>query len=290
MTRHEGEGLRLYNWNLWFGGTRMKDGPRRQAEILREQQADIVFLQECVGDAADRLATAMGLAHAQQGHDTAILASSPLHPLATDTEPYATAALAETRLGSLLVWSVHLDHTDYGPYRGPALPSARAEVLELPGEGRRDAQSRTILSETDRLRAEIGDIPVIIAGDFNVPSPADWNGVHRPLVEWPATARLIEAGYVDAFRHIHPDSGVAPGLTWSYLESPATEPRDRIDFIYVSGLEVVNADHHGSTPPGVDPGDGLSHHEGVCRLIPDHADNSFPSDHLAVRATVHPPH
>ncbi|WP_293781064.1 endonuclease/exonuclease/phosphatase family protein [uncultured Aeromicrobium sp.] len=281
------EGLRVVSWNLWLGGSPITDAARKQADIIKAQHADIVALQECAGEAGRRLAEATGMNHAQQGHDTAVMATTPLRVLPSATEPYATAAIVESRRGPLLVWSVHLDHTDYGPYLAPDLPSGRDEVLALPGERRRDAQIATVLAETDRLRAELGDIPVIVAGDFNVPSPADWNGTVRPVVNWPATGRLVDAGYVDAFRHAHPDPYRAPGLTWSQIEPPTAEPRDRIDFIYVLGLQVGSADHYGSSTEA-DPADvGMSLHPGPCRLIPDHADNAFPSDHLMVRTTLH---
>lgn len=287
MTTPPDRSLRLFSWNLWFGAGRVDDGPAKALQIVRDQQADLVFLQECFGPAGAEIAEATGMHIAQQGHDTAVLAPTPLRLIETDTEPYATAALVETVHGEVLAWSIHLEHTDYGPYRGAELPAGAATVFAQRGERRRDEQAQAILLETARIHQEHGPTPVIAAGDFNVPSPDDWHGRRRPAVDWPATRRFIDAGYTDAFRHVHPDTANAPGLTWSHIEPAAAEPRDRIDFIYVRGLDVDQADHYGAAADDLDVDDhGLVHHPGPCDHIPDHAANAFPSDHLAVRATV----
>lgn len=287
MTSHDS--LRLFNWNVWLGGWAVGDGMKKVSEIVEAEKADIVFLQECFGPVAARTGERTGMSVVQWGHDTALLTSAPVQPVLTSTAPYATAAIVESHIGDVLAWSVHLEHTDYGPYRIDDLPEAAETVFAQAGEQKRDDQARTILEETDRLQREFGPMPVIVAGDFNVPVGTDWNGEGRPCVTWPATGRFIDAGYTDAFRHIHPDPQTAPGLTWSHIEPAASEPRDRIDFIFTLGLTPTHADHFGSGADDLDLADdeGFVHHAGVCRHIPDHEPNAFPSDHLAVRATVH---
>lgn len=290
---HELRTLRLFCWNLWYGGAEVDAGRAKQAEVLRDQPADIVFLQESAGDAAVQLGRACGMTVAQQDFDTAVMTPAPVRLLPTDTAPYATAALVQTRIGDVLAWSVHLGPWDYGPYRAGELPENAQAVFGQHGERERDQQAAKILQETERLRAELGrhgsgELPVIVAGDFNVPSGVDWNGTHRPAADWPATGRFIQAGYTDAFRAAHPDPEAAPGLTWSQIEPLEKEPRDRIDFIYLLGLDVDDADHFGDAADSSDaPQDpGFTSYGGACRHIPDQRGNSFPSDHLAVRATV----
>ncbi|WP_258934607.1 hypothetical protein [Nesterenkonia pannonica] len=92
----------------------------------------------------------------------------------------------------MLAWSVHLASSDYSPYRRDDLPHAAESVFAQPGEAQRTQQAQQILAETDRLLHELGDMPVIIAGDFNVPSPLDWDGSHRPAAQWPATDALLK--------------------------------------------------------------------------------------------------
>ncbi|MDZ5078693.1 endonuclease/exonuclease/phosphatase family protein [Nesterenkonia sp. HG001] len=280
--------LRLFCWNLWFGGEKVNLGRHKQVDVLRGQQIDLLFLQECWGDAGGRLGRTLGMAVAQQSWDNAVLAAGGVRLLSTDTAPYATAAIAQTRVGEVLAWSVHLAPQDYGPYRSAELPEGQDAVFAQEGELTRDQQAQQVLAETDRILAEHGDMPVIIAGDFNVPSPVDWEGTDRPAADWPATRRLIDAGYTDAFRAVHPDPVRTPGRSWSQIHTLTDEPRDRIDFIYVRGLDVLAADHLGGAADGEDAPDdqGFVEYGGVCRHIPDHEDNEFPSDHLAVRAVV----
>ncbi|WP_083277667.1 endonuclease/exonuclease/phosphatase family protein [Nesterenkonia sp. PF2B19] len=280
--------LRLISWNLWFGGEKVHDGRHKQVDVLRSQEVDLLFLQECWGDAGGRLGRTLGMTVAQQSWDNAVLTTGAAQLVATDTAPYATAAIVRTRLGEVLAWSVHLAPRDYGPYRSAELPEGQDAVFAQDGEVARDQQAQRILAETDRLLAEHGEMPVIIAGDFNVPSPVDWDGDERPDVDWPATRRLIESGYTDAFRAVHPDPRLAPGRSWAQIHTLADEPRDRIDFIYVRGLSVLAADHLGGAADGEDAPDdqGFVEYGGVCRHIPGHEDNEFPSDHLAVRAVV----
>ncbi|WP_258934606.1 hypothetical protein [Nesterenkonia pannonica] len=103
--------------------------------------------------------------------------------------------------------------------------------------------------------------------------------------------RTPEVSFTDAFRAVHPDPARAPGLTWSQIESLETEPRDRIDFIFARGLNVVAADHLGGAADASDTAadEGFCDYGGPARHIPDQRGNAFPSDHLAVRATLDRP-
>lgn len=283
--------LQVFSWNLWFGGREIDDAAAKQAAVLEDQDADIVLLQECFGTAGIRLARRAGMTAAQQDFNCAVLSPSPIRLLHTATAPYATAALVQTRAGDVLAWSVHLASPDYGPYRGYELPEASEEVFGQPGERERTAQARRILEETDRLLDELGDVAVVIAGDFNVPSSLDWNGQHRPAAQWPAPQLFMEAGFTDAFREAHPDPAEAPGLTWSQIEDPETEPRDRIDFVFVRGFDVVGADNLGGAADDADaPSDpSFTEYGGRAAHIPGQRQNAFPSDHLAVRAALRRP-
>ena len=58
-----------------------------------------------------------------------------------------------------------------------------------------------------------------MTGDFNTPSHLDWTPavdgrprrtVHYP-VPWPVTSAVAAAGFIDAYRAVHPDPVAAPG-------------------------------------------------------------------------------
>lgn len=124
--------------------------------------------------------------------------------------------------------------------------------------GRPDAIER-ILEDVERLPVNPHymkfsgiTIPVIIMGDFNEPSALDWtdttkftaghNGVVYP---WETTQRMLNAGYMDSYRQLHPNPLTHPGYTWpaaakgkGSLHAETTgwirnaDERDRIDFIF----------------------------------------------------------
>ena len=84
---------------------------------------------------------------------------------------------------------------------------------------------------------------MFITGDFNEPSHRDWTTAAAdanqcPLcVEWPSTKAVEDAGFVDAFRAVHPDPIEHPGRTWTPT-TKVTDPNDRhdrIDFVFVHG-------------------------------------------------------
>ena len=284
--------LNVVTWNLWFGGTQMTNGLDRQAHLLDSLHADILCLQECLGDAAKNIAEHLSVHIAQYGYDTAVLSPWLTTLLPTPTYPYATAAHVQTPSGDILVWSVHLTPEEYGPYWQDSLPEATHQVAQLAGERQRAEQVQRILLATKELLREhfsTPETPVIIAGDFNVPSPADWNGTIRPTMKWRSIARLLDEGYCDAFREAHPDPATAPGLTWSHIHTLEDEPRDRIDFIFSRGMSTVQAHHMGEIPdPTTVSDEGLYILPGECHYIPNHQNNAFASDHLLVHAKLSP--
>lgn len=64
--------------------------------------------------------------------------------------------------------------------------------------------------------------------------------MHPMAISYPASRAMLDAGFRDAFRTIHPDEVKSPGLTWTPTTNP-TDPKDhhyRIDFIYFKGRHV----------------------------------------------------
>jgi exonuclease III len=92
-------------------------------------------------------------------------------------------------------------------------------------------------------------------------------------VRWPTTGRLVDAGFVDAFRAVHPDPVAKPAYTWTprYDEAATDDHPDRIDFVFArgAGLRVTDAAIVGEDGPRSD-----------IVVMP------WPSDHRAVVAEV----
>ena len=59
-------------------------------------------------------------------------------------------------------------------------------------------------------------------------------------MNYPSTRTLAEAGFVDAYRRVHPDEMQNPGYTWPTVEAAEEMGReDRIDFILFRGQGVT---------------------------------------------------
>jgi endonuclease/exonuclease/phosphatase family metal-dependent hydrolase len=288
----------LQTWNVWYGGREVDHGQEKQYAIAAQYPADVLAMQECWGTAAENLAPKISAQKVQHGWDNAVLTTGEATAVMTQALPYGQAALITPVEGArtILVWSVHLAPYPYAAYR--ALAGEGQEVADTE-EAPRLEQIRTILAETTRIAEEHGDpeMPVVIAGDFNTPSTGDWAArPDRPDIAWRAPDALIEAGFVDTFRAVHPDPATVPADTWSPIEPPTdtgdlpkpesgrtdgAEPRDRIDFIFARGLEVVTSVFRGCTAEGLVE-DGFEDVGGRCLHIPDQRQNRFPSDHQMV--------
>ncbi|MEU6353766.1 HAD-IA family hydrolase [Streptomyces sp. NPDC047072] len=242
--------LRVMSWNLWYGGTKVRDHRAKQLKVIAETDADVVGLQETYDGAAEDLAEALGWFHHRAGTNLGIVSRYPITAVLGDPDVgFYGAAGARIAVGEreVEVWTVHLDYEAYGPYDGTSVH-----------EGVRLAQMR------DTLR-RIGDAaPVVLVGDFNCPSHLDW-----PDVEWPVTKAAEEAGFRDSFREARPDAVRDPGYTWSPVHAEP-EPQDRIDFVLHRGLRVL---------------DSRTYVRGTPRTWPDVEDNDWPSDHAAVITT-----
>ena len=174
--------LRVMTWNLWYGGTKVRDHRAKQLKVIAETDVDVVGLQETYGGAAEELAEALGWHHHSAGPNLGIISRLPITAVLGDPDVgFYGAAGARIAVGDqeVEVWTAHLDAEHYGPYESE--PLAHEEV--------RTGQMR------DTLRRISDAAPVVLVGDFNSPSHLD-----RPDVAWPVTKAAEEAGFADSFR------------------------------------------------------------------------------------------
>ena len=92
--------------------------------------------------------------------------------------------------------------------------------------------------------------PTFLTGDFNEPSNLDYTeetvgsrpGVDE-VIPWPVSEAVLNAGFVDTFREVHPDPVENPGLTHDNPDFRAGGAGDRIDYVYAGGpLETVDSE------------------------------------------------
>jgi exodeoxyribonuclease-3 len=208
--------VRVLSYNIQDGGD---DRLSAIQHVIRGQQPHLAALLEANSRAnAEVLAgdARMDLVYGEANSEAAVAWMSRL-PIERG-ENHRLAALAKTLLEIEVTW-------DGGPLHlfATHLTAGRKEQ-----DGHRRAEEvRSILPVLRRVAGR----PHLLVGDFNALHPDDPAGEPPPGVEQGYLARrpiqlLLEAGYVDCYRTLHPD---APGYT--YLSS---HPWLRLDYIFAS--------------------------------------------------------
>ena len=262
---------RILTWNLWW-----QFGPWRERQpailsVLREQDADIVFLQEAwwqegEPSQAEWLGGELGMFVAPTDGlrvdggvslGNAMLSrwpivSSQIHRLPDSSGApgyrHAIAAMVETPQGRMWTVCTHLDHR---------FDASRTRM----------AQCKALCEIVDQLRVDPkNEMPVLMAGDFNSVPDSDeirmLTGRREPAVDGLVFTDLWEV------------AGEGDGYTWRrgnpYLVD-AKWPNRRLDYLFVSWPRRKTIGNPSSIwLAGIDPVDGVQ-----------------ASDHAAVVANIH---
>jgi len=212
--------LRLMSYNIRFGG-----GGREAAlgNTIRALDPDVVLLQEATHPAVvESIAKAAGMPAwgSRRGHSVGYLSRRPVteaswHPIRGSRRTFLELVLAEPEVRLI---GVHLTalHTNW---------MERQRVREL----------RALLAGLAGREKE-----AIIAGDFNTLAPGeelDLAQLPRRLrvltwltgrtIRWETIQIMLDAGFLDGFRLLHPDDAGHTFPTW--------RPHVRLDFVFVPG-------------------------------------------------------
>lgn len=231
--------LGVVTYNILNGGAGREAAIR---EVLVEQDADVVLLQEvmdegCVRQWAKELDAELFIARGNDSLALALLTRLPLKQFASAhpaplRHPLFHATLEDGTGEALDLFGLHL----------------AAPAFNLPLEMYRLRELNVILKWVDAAKAS----RAIIGGDFNAIAPGDRPGF-RQLPYWlrfsifvqggyvarQVIGRMNAAGYSDAYRMMHPHEA---GYTL-----PADRPNTRLDYFFVNralcasirGCEVV---------------------------------------------------
>jgi endonuclease/exonuclease/phosphatase family metal-dependent hydrolase len=270
--------IKVMSFNIWLGGDQVNF--QKLVEAIQAADADIVCLQEAGGNTA-RIAAALGWSYAIPARH--VIARVPLFapPMAVQGADGndLNIVYAEVEPGRFVaIANVHLPSDPYGP---TALRDGKsvAEVMEIERSQRVTAIEPYIAPATTLAKA---GTPTVLSGDFNSPSSLDWTPAMTKRwpqvtdrIVWPAQQALLDAGFSDTYRAVHPDPVARAGITWSYgYPYPYLKPNeqlDRIDFIMALGAaktvksEILGDARMPDTDIGVSP---------------------WPSDHRAVVSTL----
>lgn len=288
--------LRVMSFNIWGGGLNDGTGIDATLAAIRAANPDVIGLQEvrtegevCEADfcppgpesVGPALAAALGWHyHEQTGESPALWANAVLsrHPI-TGTAPYDLGVSLDVEGTTVWLLNIHLDDSPYQPYQLLGIPYGDAPFITTAAEAvtfAADTRGEALDLLLDTI-GTLGDGPILVTGDFNEPSALDWTpeaataGLHPLAVAWPFTTALMQAGFTDAYRAIHPDPVAKPAFTWTpaYPEDAPDDHPDRIDFVFARGATVTDARIVGETGPRSDI-----------------AVDPWPSDHRAVLAEL----
>jgi exodeoxyribonuclease-3 len=213
--------LRILSYNIRRGGAGREAA---LAAVIRSTSADIVVLQEATRpDVVEGVAQAAGMRQwaSRPGESLAFMSRAPVAHHAWHKPRVSRHAFLEIVPATTTwrVFGVHLSAVH-------AAWTERRRVFEL----------RALL----RAVAAHQQGPHVLIGDFNTVAPGDLLDVRklphrlRTLVwlsggqiRWKTIATVLSAGYIDAFRRLHPTDA---GCTL-----PTPEPHVRLDYGFVPG-------------------------------------------------------
>ena len=237
------EKLNLMSWNIWHGGRRRGKiiGPQQVIDLIKETNTDIVMMQETYGS-GPLIADALGYYFYLSSANISIMSKYPIektwveyHQLWTGI---STIQLSEGQKINLASIWLH-----YLPGRNISAADVTPEKLIAGEKKNRHKEIKIILEKLKPQIDQADDIPLIIGGDFNSPSHYDWVAEKKEwhnnlVVEWPVSKEMINTGFTDSFREVHPSLDYAsPSMTAERLSF-------RIDYIYYKSkkLKALSSD------------------------------------------------
>jgi endonuclease/exonuclease/phosphatase family metal-dependent hydrolase len=249
------DSLRVLSYNLWHGWSSVNNGQRKGFDSVILSGADIVCTQESTGDVSgsskfqpEEVAREIGWYYCKipSSGDVGVVSRYPIvsqETVANGVGLGARVRLTDNPVREVMVYSLHLDYLNYGPYEAERNGSTNASVLQVELSSQRDEQATAFISNVQNPLSAADQTPVIVCGDFNCPSHQDWTQAASSLhygkvVAWPVTVTLTNAGLVDSFRPLNTDPFDVPGTTWSSIYV-GTEPQDRIDYVFYKGLKLT---------------------------------------------------
>src|SRR5262245_25401948 len=217
-----GEPMRLsvFEYNVEYAGDETTDG------VIADVDADVVGVLESYNRLPE-MAENAGYPYYNVG-----LQILSKYPILEPSGAEGRYAFIEVRPGQVVAFfNIHLDYVNYGP-RALRHGHTVEDVLASENEVRTSS-----LDEPLRLMRDLIDrgYAVFFTGDHNEPSSLDWTEATAEAredidqaVAWPVSEAILEAGFRDTYREIHPDPVAEPGITHQGVG-------DRIDYVYSAG-------------------------------------------------------
>ncbi len=262
-TEQPQDALRVLVWNVLHGANDVDQGAEKTLAIIRSVEPDLVLLQESYDIDGDRPRLGEWLAgelgwnqHQAQSAHLCVLTPLEMETTFFHHEWHGVGALLrDAHQRELLVWSIWID---YRASIGKELrdnPAMSDEAL-LAAEDERSSrlqQATAIIAHLGEAGQLAADVPLLVGGDWNTPSHLDWTKdtarVYklRRALALPVSTAMLNAGFMDTFRAVHPNPVQHPGITWSPMfrgpaagEEGAPQSFQRIDRLYLKNPADVS--------------------------------------------------
>ena len=218
-------------WNVLRGGNSVQQGPEKALQVIRDAAPDVVLLQESYDIEGDRPKLGAWLAgelgwRQFQGDSAHLCVLTPYDIEATyfHHEWHGVGGKLKDPQGrSFVAWSIWLDWRSFVGYElrdHPEMSDAELMAAETKRSGRFN-QAKALLNHLSKEGHCNESVPVLLGGDFNCPSHLDWTKdtqrvfERRRALDLPVSQLVLDAGFEDTFRKIHPNPVQHPGITWS---------------------------------------------------------------------------
>lgn len=257
--------LKVLQWNIWHGGNHLgKDGRERIIDLIKASHADVVTMQEGYGS-QKMIADSLGfyLQTASLKDNLALFSRYPLEKIATKKTFFSNPAFVKLPGGQKVYvndcWIRYAYRPGYTCVANTGLNPdgwvAEDSILGL--EDIRQILEKDFYPYVDQ------ETPAIIGGDLNSGSHLDWTLRAAPLhygyaaEKLPISRYLMENGFKDSFRQLHPDELERGEGTFAVIFGHLQT--SRIDYIYSKGskLKAISSKIIRTTPEIDDvwPGD-----------------------------------
>ena len=217
--------LRLLSYNIRYGGAGREEP---LASVIRAVAPDLVILQEATKPGVvERVANATGMMQwgSRAGESLGFMSRRPL----------VHAEWHKPRVSRHAYLELVPDGCEWRAF-GVHLSAVHAAWTER----RRVYELRALLAAIARRQPG----PHALVGDFNTLAPGellDFRKLPHRLralvwlsggrIRWRTIQTILDAGYVDAFRHLQPD---VVGCTF-----PTWDPHARLDYLFVPGGSIA---------------------------------------------------
>jgi exodeoxyribonuclease-3 len=232
--------LRILSYNIRVGGRGRAEGI---AEVIRAQRPDLVVLQEAVDPSVVTIlskSTSLPFHGSAWRRSVAFLSRVPVERFSWQRPRWSQHAFLEIQPAdaALRIVGVHLSAVH-------AAWTERRRVYEV----------RSLLAAVERTAPRV---PTLLIGDFNTLAPGERLDISRlprrlralvwvsgGTIRYETIHTMVEAGYVDGFRHLHPTDVGHTFPTW--------DPQVRLDYAFLPAVDAsrMGACHVVTAPAAV---------------------------------------